>query len=240
VETRHLDERSGSYNEPLGDLNRRFFSRTAARLLSAKLGAGPYLMLGLGDGEVANELAQLIGPLRVVEGSASLVERTALNRNVTVDVALFEEYEPAESFGTVIASHVLEHVEDPAAVLRRATRWVAPKGQLIATVPNADSMHRRVGVALGLLGRTDDLNAGDRALGHRRVYSVGSLAAELASAGWLRESFGGFHLKVVSNAQMADWSIELLDAMFEVSLGLPPECAADLWAVCRSAVPAAG
>jgi len=238
VETRHLDERSGSYNEPLGDLNRRFFSRTAARLLRAKLGAGPFLMLGLGDGEVANELAQMIGPLRVVEGSASLVERTALNRDVTVDVALFEEYNPGESFGTLIASHVLEHVEDPAAVLRRATQWVAPEGQLIVTVPNADSMHRRVGVALGLLDRTDDLNAGDRALGHRRVYGVASLSADLASGGWLCDSLGGFHLKVVSNAQMADWSIELLDAMFEVSLGLPPECAADLWAVCRSAVPA--
>jgi SAM-dependent methyltransferase len=239
VETQHLDERSGSYAEPMGDLNRRFFSRTAARLLKAKLGAGPYLMLGLGDGEVANELAQMIGPLRVVEGSASLVDRTALNGGVTVDVALFEEYEPADSFGTIIASHVLEHVEDPAAVLRRATGWLAPGGTLIATVPNADSIHRRVGVALGLLGRPDDLNAGDRALGHRRVYGVSSLSAELASAGWLCESFGGFHLKVVSNAQMLDWSIDLLDAMFEVSLGVPAECAADLWAVCRSAVPPA-
>jgi SAM-dependent methyltransferase len=237
VETRRLDERAGAYNEPLGDLNRRFFSRTAARLLAAKLGADPYLMLGLGDGEVASELAQLIGPLRVVEGSAALVDRTPLSRDITVDVALFEEYEPAQPFGTIIASHVLEHVEDPAAVLQRARRWVAPEGQLIVTVPNADSMHRRVGVALGLLDRTDDLNAGDRALGHRRVYRASSLSSELASAGWRCESFGGFHLKVVSNAQMADWSIELLDAMFEVSLGLPPECAADLWAVCRSAVP---
>jgi len=240
VESRRLDERSGAYNAPLGDLNRRFFSRTAARLLSAKLGPGPYLMLGLGDGEVANELAEMIGPLRVVEGSASLVESTVLHEAVTVDVALFEDYDPGESSGTIIASHVLEHVEDPAAVLRRATQWVAPEGQLVVTVPNADSIHRRVGVALGLLDRTDGLNAGDQALGHRRVYGVASLTADLASGGWLCESFGGFHLKVVSNAQMAEWSIELLDAMFDVSLGLPPECAADLWAVCRPAVPPSG
>jgi SAM-dependent methyltransferase len=40
----------------------------------------------------------------------------------------------------VTAFHVLEHVPDPVAVLRRALAWLAPGGLLIIEVPNAGGL----------------------------------------------------------------------------------------------------
>jgi 2-polyprenyl-3-methyl-5-hydroxy-6-metoxy-1,4-benzoquinol methylase len=40
--------------------------------------------------------------------------------------------------------HVLEHVEDPAACVRRLARWLAPGGVLAIETPNVDSLDRRL------------------------------------------------------------------------------------------------
>jgi 2-polyprenyl-3-methyl-5-hydroxy-6-metoxy-1,4-benzoquinol methylase len=135
-------------------------------------------------------------------------------------------------FDQLIAIHVLEHVDDPAVVLRRMREWIAPGGRLLITVPNAGSIHRRIGVELGMLAETSQLNDGDHALGHRRVYDADGFHRDLDDAGWRIQHTGGFHLKMVSNAQMAEWDDALLRAAFEVSLELPEQVCADLWAQC--------
>nr|MDQ2896376.1 class I SAM-dependent methyltransferase [Actinomycetota bacterium] len=43
--------------------------------------------------------------------------------------------------------HTLEHVQDPAAALRRVHGWLAPGGAVIVAVPNLDSWQARAGGA---------------------------------------------------------------------------------------------
>jgi len=47
--------------------------------------------------------------------------------------------------------HVLEHVDDPVAVLRLVKSWLKPGGRVLAAVPNARSIHRQAAVIMGLL-----------------------------------------------------------------------------------------
>jgi len=44
------------------------------------------------------------------------------------------------AFDVVTAFHVLEHVPDPIAVVRRMLDWLAPGGRLIIEVPNAGGL----------------------------------------------------------------------------------------------------
>jgi SAM-dependent methyltransferase len=73
----------------------------------------------------------------------------------------------------VLCSEVLEHVDDPALLLRRATEYMAPGCKLVVTVPG---------------GRR---NAFDEHIGHRRHYTPAELAALLESAGFTVESAFG-------------------------------------------------
>jgi 2-polyprenyl-3-methyl-5-hydroxy-6-metoxy-1,4-benzoquinol methylase len=184
------------------------------------------LEMGWGTGIVAPELCRLVADgvhVEVVEGSPLLVaEGRSRLPEVAVHEAMFEDFEPAQPFDAVLCLFILEHVDDPAAVLRRAARWLRPGGSLVAAVPNAESLHRQVAVRMGMHERLDDLSPRDHLVGHQRVYTLEGLAADAEAAGLVvRDRFGGF-VKPVPNALMVEWPPELLSAMHDISDLLPP------------------
>jgi 2-polyprenyl-3-methyl-5-hydroxy-6-metoxy-1,4-benzoquinol methylase len=187
---------------------------------------GNCLEMGPADGEMSRFLAGDFARLSVLDASAEYVEAVRkVADNVTGHVALFEEFEPPERYDTVVMSHVLEHIHDPVLVLRRACSWLAPGGRIIAVVPNADSLHRRLGVKLGLLERRNQLNEQDLAIGHRRVYNREEFDADLTAAGLRSVAKGGIFLKLLSNNQMLGFDDEqLIDGMFELGKDLPELC----------------
>ncbi|MGY1601116.1 class I SAM-dependent methyltransferase [Geodermatophilus sp. SYSU D00815] len=190
------------------------------------------LELGPAEGIVTEELAEAFAELTVVDGSSSFCrELSARFPGVTVVNALFEEFTPAHRFDTVVLGHVLEHVLDPVGLLVRIRDWVAPGGVVLATVPNAHSLHRQAAVLMGLLPVEHALNETDHRFGHRRVYDPAGLRADFAAAGWTVTHTGGYWLKPVSNAQIAEqWSPEMLDAFLQLGERYP-DSAAEIYVV---------
>jgi hypothetical protein len=119
----------------------------------------------------------------------------------------------------------LEHVDDPVSIMRRARSWLTDEGRLHIVVPNADSLHRYVGVELGILEGRTSLSDSDRRIGHRRVYSLDSLFADIRLADLRVLHWEGIFLKVLSNAQMLGWDWELIHALHRVGRYLPDRCA---------------
>lgn len=72
-----------------------------------------------------------------------------------------------------VCSEVLEHVDDPAAVLRAARLYLAPGAHLVVTVPGGP------------------MSAFDRTIGHRRQFTAADLAAVFDSAGLVTEMVTG-------------------------------------------------
>lgn len=191
------------------------------------------LEMGPADGGMTRLLKDDFEHLTIVDASTDYIRAAEeIGTNVTGHVSLFEEFDPPERYDTIIMSHVLEHVRDPVSILTRATSWLNPRGRIITVVPNAESLHRRLGVKLGLLKRVTELNEQDTEIGHRRVYTRAELDRDIQSAGLYVVAKGGIFLKLFSNSQMLTFDdSRLIDGMFELGKDLPELCS-EIYAVC--------
>lgn len=184
--------------------------------------------LGSADGRMTERLAAVFEhDLTAVDGTAEYVEEVARRLpRITAVHSLFEEYAPGRTFESAVLGHVLEHVADPVALLEKTRELLAPGGNAIVTVPNADSIHRHVGVAMGMLRATTELNDADHRIGHRRVYTREALVADIKEAGFGVDHVGGVFLKPISNGQIEEqWDDALIDAFYEVGKLYPQLCA---------------
>jgi 2-polyprenyl-3-methyl-5-hydroxy-6-metoxy-1,4-benzoquinol methylase len=192
------------------------------------------LELGPAEGVMTRLLLEDFEHLTVVDGSAALLESIPDSPRLTKVHALFEEYEPAGRFDTVVVEHVLEHVDRPVELLRRARGWLAPGANLLVGVPNGLSFHRLAAVKMGLLGSPCELNERDAALGHRRLYTRESLQRDLEAAGLRVGTMGGVFFKPLSNRQIEEhWTEAMIRGFYELGKDFP-ENAAELYAVCTA------
>jgi 2-polyprenyl-3-methyl-5-hydroxy-6-metoxy-1,4-benzoquinol methylase len=191
------------------------------------------LELGSADGLMTEELVKHFRRVVVVEGAARNCESVkAQFPSVEVHHCMFEEYQGDVGFDNIIMARVLEHVDDPVGLLRRAAGWLAPGGRIHVVVPNAESLNRKLGLAMGMLGRLDDLTERDRQAGHVRVYRRDGLVAHIRAAGLNVVELNGTFLKPLSNSQMADWKPELIWGFFRLSDELPQYCT-EIYALCE-------
>ena len=218
--------------------NTRLVSYRAATIIG--LCKGPAILeLGCGDGLITCELARYFQRVVAVDGSNIRVERArerlkAIKKKgrVIFCITLFENLELEERFDTVITAGILEHIDDPIEVLRKAGRWLKPTGVITIVVPNAMSLHRRAGRILGLISDEHELTQMDFSVGHKRYYDLDMLKQHIREADLEIDCCGGLVFKPLSNAQMEQLSVEITDAFYELGKELPPEYCAEIWARC--------
>jgi 2-polyprenyl-3-methyl-5-hydroxy-6-metoxy-1,4-benzoquinol methylase len=156
-----------------------------------------------------------------------MIEALGLPR-VEVVRALAEDFHSATRFDTVVLSHVLEHVDDPEGLLRTAATHLGPGGRVIGVVPNAGSLHRRIGVRMGALTDIHDLTESDLAIGHRRVYDVETFRSAFESAGLTVEHLEGHFCKPLANSQLDALPDATQSALVDVGADLPPELCSEI------------
>lgn len=189
------------------------------------------LEMGPAEGVMTPVLYQAFRDVTLVEGAeafcTSLRERFP---KAEVVQSLFEDYRPGRAFDTIVLGHVLEHVEDPVAILSQAASWLAPGGVICCAVPNARSLHRQAAVLMGMLPSEHSLNETDLHHGHRRVYDPERFRADFLAAGLTIRHFGGYWIKPLSNAQMEVWSPEILRAFMQLGERYP-DIAAEIYVI---------
>jgi 2-polyprenyl-3-methyl-5-hydroxy-6-metoxy-1,4-benzoquinol methylase len=194
------------------------------------------LEMGYGDGIVTEGLVKNKVALTVVEGAKSLcdeLEKKFGSHGLQIFHSLFEDFEPSEKFDTVIASHVLEHVDDPFSALKKVHDWLKPGGRVIIIVPNKESIHRQLAVLMGVQEKLDTLSPRDLVVGHQRVYSLEELKREVSAADFVIEQEKGFFLKVLPNSMMLNFSIPLLKALHEIETLIPKNLLANIGIIAK-------
>jgi 2-polyprenyl-3-methyl-5-hydroxy-6-metoxy-1,4-benzoquinol methylase len=204
----------------------------SAMLFQRYLTAGSILELGPAEGIVTEILVDKYDDITAVDGSKLFCDKLQ-NRFPSMQVihSLFEDYKPTRKFDNIILGHVLEHVESPCEILKKARSWLSAQGKIICVVPNSASIHRQAAVIMGLLESEKSLNEADIYHGHRRVYDYEGLCNDFLSAGLSIEAAGGYWLKPLANKQIEEyWTPEMIDA-FMILGEKYPEIAAEIYIV---------
>lgn len=117
-----------------------------------------------------------------IDPAAAQQARAVLTAVVEADLdstRLSEHFSPA-SFDTIVFADVLEHLQDPLAVLADAKELLAPGGQIVISIPNV--AHGSLRLAL-LQGRWKYTDVGLLDRTHIRFFTWSSLGEFLADAG---------------------------------------------------------
>jgi 2-polyprenyl-3-methyl-5-hydroxy-6-metoxy-1,4-benzoquinol methylase len=118
-------------------------------LIQRYASSGRLLDVGTGDGRflaTAQQAGYEVTGTEVSEAGASYARQRGFEAHLgqITDLAL-----PPESFDLATIWHVLEHVPDPGAVLRKVHSLLSPGGILAVAVPNEENffIRRRLGMA---------------------------------------------------------------------------------------------
>jgi 2-polyprenyl-3-methyl-5-hydroxy-6-metoxy-1,4-benzoquinol methylase len=228
--TEKLDSYLSSYTSFNDWLIRRRYQK-----LSEYFSGTSCLEMGCSEGSGTKYLIDKFAEVVSVDGSPEAIATVSKRYPVSGFSAVcsfFEEMNFGERrFDCIILAHILEHVDDPIKVLSQAKKYAAPGGVIIIDVPNGNSLHRQVGVNMGLLTELTQLNDADLSIGHQRVYMPDTFKADILSSGLKVKQFGGMFIKVLSNAQTEKvFNPQQLEALFAVG-ERNPEIAAEIFVV---------
>ena len=98
--------------------------------------------------------------------------------------ARFEDVSLPERYDNIVLTHVLEHLDDPVAVLRRVNdEWLAEGGRLFLVCPNANAPSRQIAVRMGLIPHNAAVTPAEAEHGHRITYTLDTLERDARRRG---------------------------------------------------------
>ena len=199
------------------------------RTISEYIKGGTVLELGCGEGAITRFLVKTCVRVVALEPAPrfyNILTEKVRSPNLETHKVFTEDFQSDEKFDYVVASGVLEHVEDVSKFLESAKRFMRKDSQLLLTVPNATSLHRRIGKEMGLIGSLDELGPLDKKVGHYRYYDFPTLRQDLEANGLSVQTLEGIFLKPFPSMDMM-WLPEeyYYDALYEVGKQTPEFCA---------------
>ena len=222
------DHPDRQYNYAFDYLMHRFMLRTFAPFQKT----GTALELGCFHGNFTKLLCEQFDDVEVVEASAECIgiATAACGGKARFNLSTFENFTPTRQFDNIFLVHTLEHLDDPVAVLRQISGWLAPGGRLFVATPNAHAGSRQIAVLMGLISHNAAVTPAEEAHGHRVTYSLDTLGADVRAAGLAPLTHGGIFFKGLANFQLdaaraADIiSAEYMEGCYQLGRSYPDLC----------------
>jgi 2-polyprenyl-3-methyl-5-hydroxy-6-metoxy-1,4-benzoquinol methylase len=166
---------------------------------------GDLLELGCHKGMFTKKLAPHFSHVTCVEAAADALEDAKnylAGENVEFHHSTFETVSLPKRYKNIVMSHVLEHIGDPVAVLRRVNEeWLDEDGRFFLVCPNANAPSRQIAVKMGLISHNAAVTEGERLHGHHVTYSLDTLERDARAAGLDVVFRTGIFFKALANFQ---------------------------------------
>ena len=204
-------------------------------------GNGNLLELGSFKGEFTKRLVPFFNDITCVEASnkAVIVAKENLGSSVKIYNELFENVVLPTKYDNIILTHVLEHISDPVALLKKIIdEWLSDKGRLFVVCPNANAPSRQIAVKMGLISHNSAITPAEAEHGHHITYSLDTLERDVVAAGLKVVHRSGIFFKALANFQ---WdkilktdviSDEYLEGCFQLGQQYPDLCSS-IFLVCE-------
>jgi 2-polyprenyl-3-methyl-5-hydroxy-6-metoxy-1,4-benzoquinol methylase len=194
---------------------------------------GSLLELGSFKGDFTRRLLPYFDNITCVEASDEAIEiaRKEFGGKIKYVNSLFETAILPNQYDNIVLTHVLEHIDDPVAVLKRVNdEWLSPKGRFFLVCPNANAPSRQIAVKMGLISHNSAITPAEKEHGHMITYTLDTLERDARAAGLKVVHRSGIFFKALANFQ---WdrllntdiiSKEYLQGCYELGQQYPDLC----------------
>jgi SAM-dependent methyltransferase len=178
------------------------------------------LEVGIGSGDITLMLLQQF--LHIVsvdpdEENINLVVTRIKKLNLRSPRFVISKIEDAdlgtEIFDKIILFGILEHLADPPKVLNKLALHLNKSGRIYIVVNLANSIHRLLGVKIGLIKNVDELSESDIVLGHYRIYNVELLKEHIKLANLKMVYELPFYLKPLPTRYMNNFPLSIHEGL---------------------------
>lgn len=166
--------------------------------------SGNVLELGSFKGDFTKKITPFFSDITCVEASSDAIADAQKELGVGVNFihSTFEELTLNRRYDNVVLTHVLEHIDDPVAVLKRINdEWLSDDGRLFLVCPNANAPSRQIAVKMGLISHNAAVTPAEQEHGHRITYSLDTLERDAKKAGLNVVYRTGIFFKALANFQ---------------------------------------
>jgi len=165
---------------------------------------GNLLELGSFEGAFTRRLCSYFDDITCVEASANAIKeaQSKLKSKIKFIHGTFEGISLCEKYDNIVFTHVLEHLDDPIATLKRINNeWLSQDGRLFLVCPNANAPSRQIAVKMGLISHNASVTKAEEKHGHRCTYSFDTLERDVRAAGLEVLNRSGIFFKALANYQ---------------------------------------
>lgn len=165
---------------------------------------GNFLELGSFKGDFTRRFLPHFEDITCVEASdeAMNIAKQEFGDRIKYVNALFEEATLPTKYDNIVLTHVLEHIDDPVALMKRINdEWLSDTGRFFLVCPNANAPSRQIAVKMGLITHNAAITPAEAEHGHRITYSLDTLERDAKAAGLNVVHRSGIFFKALANFQ---------------------------------------
>ena len=174
------------------------------RTFSPFFNQGNLLELGSFKGDFTKRIISCFKDITCVEASSEAIDiaKKKLAEQVKFVHSTFETVALPCKYDNIIITHVLEHLDDPVAVLKRINdEWLSDTGRLFLVCPNANAPSRQIAVKMGLISHNSAVTTAEAEHGHRITYTLDTLERDAKASGLNVVYRSGIFFKALANFQ---------------------------------------